>query len=100
MAKNNLGSIEINLRSIMKIIQGAGRLGLNYEGSREPRPPACRGSVLGTGLHCAPLIVYHRAVLCKVKIQGQDQMFLSVFVCHHIFSTFLTLVDMVICTCT
>ncbi len=44
MAKNNLGSIEINLGSIEKIIQGAGRSGLNYEGSREPRPPACRSS--------------------------------------------------------
>ena len=31
--------IQHSIESIEKIIQGARRLGLNFEGSREPRPP-------------------------------------------------------------
>ena len=35
------------------MIQGAGRSVLNFEGSWEPRPPACRGSLMnGTLFQC------------------------------------------------
>ena len=40
------GALKIDLGSIKKIIQGAWRSGLNFEGSREPRPPTCTGSLL------------------------------------------------------
>ena len=32
------GALKIDLGSIENIIQGAGRSGLNFDGSREPRP--------------------------------------------------------------
>ncbi len=32
------GALNINLGSVEKIIRGARRSGLNFEGSREPRP--------------------------------------------------------------
>ena len=36
-------ALKINLGSTEKIIQGARKSRLNFEGSREPRHPPCRG---------------------------------------------------------
>ncbi len=45
MAKNNLESIEINLGRIEKIIQGAGRSGLDYERASRQDPPHAEAHV-------------------------------------------------------
>ena len=72
-SKNNLGSSEkLILGAPKKIIQGAGRSGLNFEASQEPRPPTCRGACVrylnthfGTKFH-----KYHSIWSLSVLIGG------------------------------